>query len=501
MLQTFIATNEHHDAYLRPAIYDSLKAVLAFYKLESAAQIYYNGGTDVAKLVGTNRSDGPTADRFTDGTFRNKVFIVPDVQRSEFWSNRVAMTERPIFIDGDKLPLMICPAFENKKITVRVVARHNTSSEAEQMRIRINRQRENQVVDFNYSPITHMVINEELMTFLEIVHGMLKRNKPETPDFSDWFYTNMRMPCTIVTNVAGNHAQMVVPLKSSSVGIQFTEPFVAQVNKGQAYGQFEVEFSYTFYLNDFIGWDLEYPLNVYQEEIPYEYIALPQVQHQEEVLVRAAPEIEDMRAINPPTAFVQTPFYLKQPKHDPWAHPGQYWIQPILQARLTVDDVEEQVLCNIFDIPGFNWNPVSKAYLLRRHAVAFSHHDTPFLLQVWEGDRQVDSSLLRMDADGVVTLYKAPNLRLTYRIVITLDYAIRDYSELLWGDLVTNPEGWNLIFSIFSWFDFNQIPRPLNEYIHLIKKGIDKGWGKWQKPFNIYEMNLDFIAHNFNSLR
>lgn len=501
MLNTFIATEENYDAYLRPAIYDSIKAVLAYYRLDSAANIYYNGQNEIAKLVGTNRTDSPTAAHYTDGIFRNKIFITPDVQRSEFWNNRRESVESPVFRDKDNLPLMITPTFENKRIEVRVVCMHNTFADAERMKNHINRLRENQVVDFNFSPVTHMPVNHSLLEFVEIVHGMLERNKPGTPVFYEWFYGNALAPFHIVSNTAANHQLMVVPLKAPNVGIQFSSPFIAKTNKGQTYGRFEVEFSYTFYLNDFIGWELEYPLNVYQEEIPNQFIPEPQEHHVDETLYRCSPEILAGRALGTAGSNAQVPYYLKQPRHDPWACPKTWWVQPILQARLKMDDLPEQELCNVFDIPGFNWDPAVKAYFLRRHEVACSHHDSPFLVQVFEGDRLIESTYLKMDATGSVTLYKAPDLRKTYRIVICLDWAIRDYSEAFWSDLSKHPEGWDLLTRIFFWFDFNTIPTPWIQYIHLIKQGIDKGWGGWIKPFNIYQMNLGLIAYNSQTWR
>lgn len=501
MFETFIATEENYDAYLRPAIYDSLKAVLAYYKLDSAANIYYNGRNEIAKLVGSNSGDSPTADRYTDGIFRNKIFIVPEVDRSEFWNNRRESVESPVWRDKNKLPLMLTPAFESKKIQVQVVCAHNTYADADNMQKKINRLRENQVVDFNFSPITHMPVNNSIMEFIETVHGMLKRGEPDTPDFSDWFYGCALAPFHIVSNVAGNHKIMVVPLKSPNIGIQFTDPFVSKVAKGQTYGRFEVQFSYTFYLNDFIGWELEYPLNVYQEEIPAQFIPEPQPEHVSETLYRSAPEILNGRALDTAGTIHQVPYYLKQPRHDPWACPKTWWVQPIIQARLVVDDVPEQLLCNVFDIPGFQWEDSVKAYFLRRHAVACKHHETPFFIQVYENDQLVDEDFLSMDELGNVTLKRVVNMKWTYRIIINLDWAIRDYSEGFWNDLSKNPEGWQHLVKIFEWFDFGTIPEPKIQHIDLIKQGIDKGFGGWKKPFNIYEMGLGLIVYNDQNRR
>lgn len=500
MLDTFVASEETYDAFLRPAIYDSIKAVLAFYRLESAANIYYNGENEISKLVGSNRTDKPEDQRYTDGIFREKVFIVPDIQRSEFWHNRREKTERPVFYEKSKLPLVLYPAFENKRISVKVVSMHTSRNSAEQMRNRINRQRENQVVDFNFSPITHMVINPSIVEFFKVIHGLLLKNDPATPALSDWFYGQFMNPVHEISNPKGEHKRLAIPIKFNNVGIQFSDAFVAQVSKGQTYGRYEVEFNYSFYLNDFLGWELEYPLNVWQDEIPQQFIPRPQEQHRVPNNLQAAPEVMDARALTDNTGGYQTPFYLKLPEHDPWAWPYHAWMQPVIQARLALKDLPEQPLGNIFDLP-YQWRPEIKAYILRRRAVAFSHYETPFLIQVFENDMLVDYQHLSMDENGLITLHRPPDRRKTYRVVITLDWAIRDYSEAFWDDLFHNEDDWALLPLIFNWYDWSQIPKPWSQNVWMIKRDIAKGWGQWSRPINIYEMNLGLLAYNSQTLR
>lgn len=494
MLTTFIKTEESYDAYLRPAIYDSIKAVLAFYKLESAANIYYNGRNDVAKLIGNSQDDGQNADRYTDGIFRNKVFIKASYNRSEFWSNRRMMTERPVLSDGGILPLRLCPAFENKRVEVTVTAMFNSDIDATNWKDQINRARENQIVDFNFSPINHMVVNNSIVGFFETLYDMVAKNEPGIKPPHEWLNDRWQAATTVVTNVKGNHPRLVVPLKANNVGIQFTEAFVAQAQKGATYGRWEVEFSYFFYLNDFIGWDLEYPLMVYQDEIPQAFISRIQPEHAKPNNVVAAPEVQMARDLAPPQGNVGVPYYAKFPAHDPWAYPGAPWSIPVVQARLSVDAVEQQELCNIFDIP-FVWRDLVKNYVLRRHEYAFTQYHTPFLIQVFENDQRVDPATLSMDENGSITLHKAPNLRNTYRVVITTDYAIRDYADSLWDDLEANPDDWALMPLLFHWFDWSSVPLPWIQNTWFMRKHIAKGWGKWNQSFNIYEMSFNIVAH------
>lgn len=496
MLKTFIATEEPYDAFLRPAIYDSIKAVLQFYKLESAANIYYNGDNEIAKLVGNNRTDSPDAQRYTDGTFRDKIFIVPEISRSDFWNNRRERVERPIFLDKSNLPLILTPSFENKLIRVKVVCMHTSRATAFDMKNRINRARENQVVDFNFSPTTHMVINPQIIQCFRAIHELLVKNDPNTPALDEWFFGQCWNPVHEISNVKGNHKRLAVPIKFANIGIQFSEPFISQVNKGQTYGRYEVEFNYSFYLNDFTGWELEYPLNVYQDEIPAQYIPAPQESFEAMPNTPAAPEIADIRAITAPSGRAKTPFYLKLPAHDPWAWPKLDWVEPIIQARLALQDLPEQSLGNIFDIPGFGWKQNVVDYIKRRHAVAFSHHETPFLFQVFSNDIPVDPQYLSMDADGLITLHKGVVMRNTYRVVVTLDWAIRDYSDAFWYDLFKNQEGWKIMQQIFTWYAWDKLPKPWDHNVYQLTLDIAKGYGQPRKPMNIYEMNLDLIAYN-----
>jgi hypothetical protein len=175
--------------------------------------------------------------------------------------------------------------------------------------------------------------------------------------------------------------------------------------------------------------------------------------------------------------------------------PKQDWVQPILQARLAVDNVETQELVNIFEIPGFKWNEQVKQYILRRRQWAFSQFHTPFLVYVYSNDIRVLPSQLVMDEKGSVTLTRPPTMQNTYRIVVTLDYAIRDYTKEFWDDLAANPQDLNLLPAIFTWYDWSKLPQPWLEDIDRIRKEIDKGRGLPALEFNNYMMNLSLQAH------
>lgn len=501
MLKTFVESEEDYNSFFRPAVLDSLRATLKFYSLQSAAQIYYNGESEVAKIVGSNMSDGDRAVRFTDGIFRNKIFVTTEVEPHDFdsgFSNQRRMpTELSMWSDDGELPLILYPAFEGRKVTVNVVANFNSRTQAKQFVNRINRLQANQAVAFNFSATGHLILNPEIVEFFKVIHNLLVKNNPQTKDLVDWFEAGCQVPMTTISNVAANHKRNVFPLKLDNIGIYFNEPRIELSRKAEVFGKYEAQLSYSFFFREFTGWELNYPLMVYQDEIPELYIPRVNGKYKEPFNRRVAPEIAYGMAVSFPDRAIQGPYYVKLPEHDPWAWPFQPWLQPVVQARLQVLDQESQVLCNIFDdLPQFKWNDKVKAYMCRRHEWAFSPNQTPFPIQVFSNDQRVSPADLSMDDKGSITLHRAPNLKNTYRVVVLLDWAIRDYSDSFWKDLTDHRDEWVLVESIFPHYDWHRFDDDWVNHLYEVRRDIAKGYGRQRPQINTYMMNADLNAFN-----
>jgi hypothetical protein len=499
MLETFVESEEDYNAFFRPAVLDSLRATLRFYNLQSAAQIYYNGENEVAKLVGNNMGDGDRAAFYTDGIFRNKIFVTTEVEAHEFnsgFSNQRRMqTEMSVWSDDGALPLMLTPSFEGRKITVNVTANFNSRTPAQQFVNRINRLQANQVGAYNFSATVHLLMNPTIVEFFKEIHKLLAKNDPTFPALEDWFEKGCQAPMTIISNVANQMRRNVFPMRLDNIGIYFNEPRTALSRRAEIFGKYEVTLSYSFFFQEFIGWELIYPLMVYQDEIPAVYIPRVQTKYKEEFNRRVAPEVAFARDISFPDRAIQGPYYVKLPDHDPWVWPAQSWLQPVVQARLTVAAEEQQVLCNIFDdLPSFQWNPQVKAYMCRRHEWVFGNHHSPFLIQVYSNDQRVSPTDLQMDDKGSITLLRAPNLKNTYRVVVLLDWAIRDYADAFWDDLREHRDEWGLVESIFPNYDWGQFDDDWINHLYEVRRDIAKGFGRGQPAFNTYTMNADLNA-------
>lgn len=506
LLKTTMMSEEDYRTFSRPAVYDSLRRMLKFYGLESTAQIYYNGRNEIAKLIGSDAGEGARSDLYTDGTFRNKLFVVAEFEDSPFNSGygnqRREITERPVWMHSDPKPMMMYPSFSGRAINVSVVAHFNSMKSADQFRRRINRAQAAQVVDFNFSATVHMVVNNSVIAMMANVHRLLVKNQdPNTPvEFGDWFAKYRRVPFMHVADAAGNNPRLVVPMRLDNIGITFKEPTVKQSRNADVYGKYEVELSYMFHFQEFVGWELEYPLNVYQDEIDPEWIGRPDAGFTQKFNVRVNPEMSMGKALTD-TRKYQAPYYLKLPLHDPWVMPSSDWIQPVLQVRLTVKDEPQQVLGNIFEIPGFRWNDRVKAYILRRRDIIFLQFKSPFLVTVWSEDLQVLPERLTMDENGVVSISAQVNMKNKYRMLVCIDHAVRDYLESFWDDLQNNPDDEAILPTLFPGFDWPQLEKPWANHADTIRRGIHKGRGLPGEWFNAYMMNMGLNAYLIEDVR
>lgn len=501
MFNTFIESEEDYNAFFRPAIMDSIRQVLKFYGLDSGNQIYFNGENEIAKLVGNNATDDDRSVRYTDGVFRNKIFIATEVEQHEFnsgFSNSRRMeTELPVWSDGGALPLILTPSFEGRRIKVAVTAYFNSRTSAKTFVNRINRLQANQIAAFNFSANIHLVINPQIIEFMKAIHGLLVENEPTTPELPDWFDAGCKSPVTTISNVAGNLKRMVAPLKLDNIGIYFDEPQTALARKAETFGKYEVTMNYNFFFQEFIGWELQYPLMVYQSQIPEAFIPAPQEKHVEQFNKRVAPEVAFARDLGFPDRHIQAPYYLRLPLHDPWRWKFRAWMQPVIQVRCSVQNVENQALGNIFEIPGYEWNERVKNYILRRREFAFRDNESCFTIQVFSNDQRVHIPRMSLDETGTIWLSGLPEMRNTYRVVICIDWAIRDYTDAFWDDMRNHPDDRLIIESFWNEYDWNQFDSHWINHLFEVRQDIAKGWGKFPtRPINTYTSNAGLIAWN-----
>ncbi|UYE93499.1 hypothetical protein [Shewanella phage FishSpeaker] len=496
-LNTFVPSQETYANYTRPMTYDSIRRVLRFYGLEGSRQVLYMGESEITPLVGSNSTDGLRGDLFTDGIFREKIYCNVTHDRSEFNSgfsnSRRMITEQPTWYDSDT-GLMVTPAFEGRICRVELSCFFPSRIKAQQFIATLSRLQANQVVDFNFETNVHVVFNEGILGLIEHIHALKSKWEPTLPTLEDWFVGCAQQPLTTITNKAGNNAVLAVPFNMQNLGIQFSEPTIALARKSDLFGKYEVIIPYFYHFQEFIGWEVQYPLSIYQDTIDEEFIP-----HKEEgqrpFTRRRNIELDQAKQLWDVQSDVQ-PYYIVLPEYDPWKMEFKRFELPIVQARLSVDNVPEQVMCNFFDIPGFTWHPALKNYVVRNRSKLFDMASSPLIVRIYSGEIMILNTQLRMEENGDIILNRPPTMKNIHHLVVSLDYGVRDWPDSFWEDIDMHPEDRPVLDVLFPWFDWSRFPNNLAGNANLIRELINQGDGIIHYPWGHYMMRLGLHAHS-----
>lgn len=506
--KTFVDAMEVYRAFTRPVIYDSIFAVLRQFNLENAGTVYFKGEAEAIKLTGSDFGQTSDAALYTDGSLRNKIYATAIVNPYPFnsgYHNQRRMSTEALFTHDASVGMNLTPEFNGRLVTVELMCHFRSRIEAQNFVNKINYIRDQMITDMIFSPEAHLPVNDGILELYKDVHDILRKNKirPDAENWFEYFKEKSLRDFTVITNLAGNHPTMVYPVKIRDVVIQFEDPDIRLAQKAEIFGQYEVGLSYNFFHNEFIGWTIQYPLNIHQDQIPDKWVVQRREEYAESIPYQgaAAPEYFAGARFFDNMRLTQSPYYLVLPDYDNWTRKDRYGLTQMIQARLAVDDLPgEQLLCNIFEIPNFDWSDTAKGYILRRHAKAFSHHDTPFLFEVYSDDLLVNPDQLRLDEIGNVYMIRQPTSSRTQHLIINIDYDAENYSDDFWDD-VRDPTvepgkgGKDIIPIIYPWWDWENIPDDW--YDTAPNELPTNSRARW----NNYEMMLSLIVNNVKNYR
>lgn len=493
MLKTFVPSQETYMNFVRPMTTEAIQRVLKFYGVAQGTQVFYSGESGVSKLPGSDSVDQSRTDLYTDGVFREKVFCVVEHESSSFntgyGNSRRSSTERPIWWD-EELKLMVTPAYEGRLCTVEMNCHFPSRIKAQQFINVINRKQANQMADFNFDATVHTVFNEGILSLIESVHDTIAKHDPTVDELSKWFSERSQVPLTTIMNKAGNNQQLAVPFLMRNQGIQFGEPKIRQAQRADIFGKYEAVVPFYFHYQEFIGYEVEYPLEVYQEEIDSVYIPRRDP-GTKPFSLRNNVELGLTNLIWDSSRSSVVPYYTVLPDHDLWRIPKRPYLVPIVQARLFVQNEPSQVLCNIFEIPTFTFNDELVSYVLRNRESIFDGYSCPFIVNIYSNDLMIEPEQLSMDESGNITLHRTPSIKNTHHLTVCINHGLRDWDDKTWKDLDENPENKPVLNLLFPEYEWDEVIRyPLVPQLPKIKKDIDSGDGLNLVQWDRYMMDL-----------
>lgn len=493
---TFVDAMEIYRSFTQPTIYDSISAVLKHFDLQGSMNIYYRGESEITKLVGANFGDNPADSLYTNGTFRNKVYVDATVNPSPFnvgYHNQGRMRTEAYFWLDELTKFGISPVFEGRQVVVEMMTHFTSRQKAQEFVNRMNNVRSRDLTMFTFSPTAHLPVNDGIIGLIKNIHDLLVKNQLRTDSVMDYITAMQKQPFTIMSNLVGAHKTLAFPIMVRDVVIEFEDAEIRQAQKAEIFGQYEVNLTYTFFHNEFTGWNIDYPLNIHQDRIDDQWIPNKGGRYDTSnpYVTNANPEYQAGAIFTDNDRSTQAPFYLSLPAYDSWESPNYFKLMPVIKVQLSVEPTTgEQLLCNIFDIPRFVWNDCAKNYIIRRKEQAFKLHFTPFVFEVYADDLQVLPSQCRLDELGNVYITRSATNERMHHLLISYDLDAFNYDNSVWDDIRNNPTSGCVIRNLFPWFPWDTLPPDWTDDVpRNLPLGIKPVW-------NNYEMYLGLCAGN-----
>ncbi len=502
MIKVKIPAYESYRNGVRPAVLTSLKQMLEYFDIGTNHKIFFNGEAEVSKLLGGEYNDKRGVDTGTDVGFDNKIFVELERDAGEYNDDLDALTGDQtvpsVWIDPISGARMT-PKFSTKKLRVtvnhyykdRTTAQRNYNS----LRAKVLGIRANSLFECEtHYPLTYPPMQCYKAIFDRLVNA---KQLPDDKDFMDWMFENSTVPAGIIRNLIGNNPAFVFKQRIAEVGINVDNPSNAYVNKGAYIGKYEVSWTYWFYWSEHTEWIFEYPIQIFQQPMPNEFIPENFMTNQMDYPTRRFFEsaiAERVWDVNKN----KDPFYHVLPNMDDYRPPVVSWISQQLQVMAGMEDIDNQVILNIKDIQGFDWNPKVLSYLLKYCDKVTTRHMNPLQIQLWSDDTQVLEEQVILDPNGDLRLTRKPRMASIYRITMAFDYALRQYSEECIKDLVGDPDFGKWIIDIL----FPAYPLPpdfgeggINDWWD-VHNGVEVGDGDPIYPFPNGMLGHLIIGHN-----
>lgn len=484
MFRVRVPYPEVYQSMTRPFILKSLRKALDYFDMNRNVEIYFSGENEVSNLLGTSFDSKRKDSKDTNVGFNNKLYIEFDVSEAgyndELDNSHRQSTTDPYWFDP-KTGTAIRPLFENKLITVTINRyfkdRYSAKAFTERMKTTLRNP-----YNAAFSSIVHFPLSYSILELLESTYDRLVNAgqiNPNELNALEWIKQNSVVPWDILANFAGNNACYVFKRSIEDNELIFEHPRVnMNVAQGAYHGQYLLSFTYKFYYAEPTQWEVHYPIMVYQQMTPVEYIPQVDIENLNDYPVSRFYEYDMISRLTKVNSF-KNPFMFVFPKEDNYRTPGEHWLEEQLQRLAFVEDIDEQEVLNLLtfkDLDDF-WDPTFVKYIKQFNNKLIIRHRNPMHVKVWSQDVQIEENQLTLNEEGIITLLRRPTMRNEHRVVFYLDMNINLYDDECIKDILDDEDyGRWIIDKIIP-----ELPLPGDPgYIGDTKPG-DVPWLNWDK--------------------
>lgn len=502
MFTVKLPSSETYRISVRPSVFKSLAQELCYFNLHQKNQIFFNGEAEVSKLIGGEYNGRRGSDLSIDVGYNDKIFVEFESEPSGFNDELDSMrgVTTPLLWQDPLTGSSIRPIFEGKRYTITINKFFKDRVTAESFRRRIRSAILGEHLNTLFDLDTHFPIPMEILAcYQEIYNRLVNAKAVDTTDsnFIKWFRQKSLVPTDYISNLIGNNDCLVFKQQMADNGIDHGDVQIAKVNKGRYIGQYEVSWSYSYHWNEHTEWELTYPIQVYQQPMNVEWMP---------------DDFDNNKRSYPTRRFLESKLasmvfdylqddvnkYVCLPSQDNWRPPTTNWISPQLQVLINLEDVQtEQVLLNITQIQGFEWNPTFLHLILKYHKKVTKRHSSPLNFKLYSNNVEVLESNIELRENGDLVLLRPGTLKNIYRLTFNFDTAIRLFDDDCINDLLNDLEYAKTIIDTL----FPQYPFPADwgsgdkNGWWSIYDNVDVGDGELIEEFSSYMMGLGIIAY------
>lgn len=467
MLRARIPSYESYRIGVRPAILTSLKQMLQYMDIDFNHKIFFNGEAEVSKLLGGEYNDRRGSDLGTDVGYSDKIFVELDSSLAGYNDELDNLTGNsmnpPLWLDRIT-GTSITPKFNTRKYTLTINKYFKDRVTAERFYTNIRSKTLGTHNNSLFALETHFPITYDIMNLLIDVYERLVNAGVVKVDYDTWLMENSLTPSGFISNLIGENRCFVFKQRLEGMKVVMENPNLAKVTKGTYIGKYEVSFDYWFFFSEHKEWEIKYPIQIYQQVMPEEWI--PEI-FEENELDTPTRMFYEAAASNRVFGYMskQTPYYHVLPSQDNWRPDPEPWMNPQLQVLISVEDVDNQVLLNIKNINGFTWDPTVLHYIMKYRTKVTRDATNPMQFKVYSDDTIVAEEQILLLENGDLVLTRKPTMSAIYRVTFNFDYALRQYNEECVEDILQDPDyGKWIIEILFPEYEFDP----------------DHGWnGKW----------------------
>lgn len=418
----------------RPFVYASLRGVLDAFNLNQDVRTYFNDEAESSRMIGTTFTKEKRSDQDTDVGFEERQYIEVNIEdaeaNTEMDSSHRHLVNDPLWFEP-VTGSAIAPLYETKKVEVTINRYFPDKVLAQRFITGIKSGLKGQPVQQFSASVHYPILHNFLECMCTIYERLVAADVIDGTKINplEWFKHCCTVPYDILSNMIGNNACFVFKRSVNAIKIRYQGIDIARVeSKGKYNGQYMVSFSYSFYMAELKEWELYYPIMVYQQMTDQKYIP----QEKQEFVDDYTPNqfyegalafgSERYMGWSAPDIFVFPP-------QDNWRGPQHYKMDDKLQRLAIMEDVEEQVVLNLFTFNGEEtfWDDKFKEYLKYYHSKVTTRHKNPLYVTLWSDSIQVLDEQVSMDAEGNITLNRRPTMSAEYRVVLYFDYDVAKY--------------------------------------------------------------------------